>query len=151
MAKALGDSFADWESHVFGCGYGTGEPHVLAALKHFLSACPVEGTYDHERLEHACGPTVAWLLINALAKADIIEYGTSPRYGWLTDEGRRLKAFVEPKEVGELVALTCRDEDYLNCYPDACNCGSQGYEKGRICENPFWPSRRGTRSCGRGR
>ena len=33
MAKALGDSFADWESHVFGCGYGTGEPHVLAALK----------------------------------------------------------------------------------------------------------------------
>lgn len=31
--RTLESYFADWESSAFGLGYGTGEPHTLAALK----------------------------------------------------------------------------------------------------------------------
>jgi hypothetical protein len=144
MAKTLDENFADWEGTAFGFGYGTGEPHILPALKRFLALCPDTGTYDHEALAREMGPAVAWLLLNALAHADIIEYGTSPRYGWLTTSGQALKAYVESKTDDELVGIVCRDRD-TPCYPDACNCGPEGYEEGRVCLNPFWgdlPSRR---------
>ena len=32
LTKTLEDNFVDWEGHVFGFGYGTGEPHTLSAL-----------------------------------------------------------------------------------------------------------------------
>jgi len=138
MAKTLDENFADWEGHVFGFGYGTGEPYILPVLKRFLALCPGPGeTYDHEALARDLGPAVSWLLINALAHADIIEYGTSPRYGWLTESGRALKAYVESKTDDELVEIACQQRD-TPCYPDACNCGPNGYEEGRVCSNPFW-------------
>lgn len=65
--KTPDEHFRDWESHAFGFGYGTGEPHTLAALKTFLAAIP-ERPYNYEVLERACGATVAWLLINALCR-----------------------------------------------------------------------------------
>lgn len=147
MTKSIEDSFRDWESNVFGFGYGSGEEHTLAALKTFLATVG-EGEpedrarcYDYKKLEAACGPQVAWLLINTLAhhRADMFNYGTSPRFGWLEPTGERLKAFVVGKTVDELVAICCEgDENYNVCYPDACNCGEGGYEKGRKCLNPFW-------------
>lgn len=146
MTKSLDDSFIDWESTAFGYGYGSGEPHTLAALKAFFAAFePDCRGYDYVKLEEAVTPTVAWLLINTLAKhnLDIIEYGTSPRFGWLTSHGEALKAYVDSKSVDQLVDLICSvttDNDI--CYPDACNCGPNGYEKGRVCQNPFWPRRK---------
>lgn len=136
--KTVDDNFSDWENTVFGMGYGTGEEYTVPALKQFLAACPDEGTYDHEKLSDALGPVVAWLLINILVKADIIEYGSSPRFGWLTKQGQTLRAYVKTKTAAELVALSCRDSDYVICYPDACNCGPDGYEPGRECANEFW-------------
>lgn len=147
LTKSIEQNFIDWESHVFGFGYGTGEPHVLGALKHFMDAVGRDDAphaYDYKRLEVHCGKTVAWLLINALCRhgVDIIEYGTSPRGGWLTDEGIALKQFVDAKSVDELVTLcTDRDEHYIVCGPDCCNCGPNGYEEGRRCPNPFWVTR----------
>jgi hypothetical protein len=73
---------------------------------------------------------VAWLLINHLCQLDIIEYGTSSRFGWLTAEGESLKAFVASKTADELAEIACNHDDV--CYPDACNCGPNGYENGRI-------------------
>jgi|ERR1700733_10201131 len=137
--KSLDDYFADWETNAFGFGYGTGEAHVLPALKTFLAACPIEGGYDYEVLENAVTPAVAWLLINRLCHLDVFEYGTSPRYAWLTPQGRRLKQFVDANDVDYLYELAAgRDENYVVCYPDACNCGETGYEPGRKCPNPFW-------------
>lgn len=148
MSKVIEQSFIDWESMAFGFGYGSGEEHVLGALKGFFDAMGVDDrptSYDYQKLEAALGPAVAWLMINALCHRDIIEYGTSPRFGWLTPEGERLKAFVDNKSVDELVMLCCgRDDDYNVCYPDACNCGPNGYEEGRVCVNPFWKVRRHT-------
>jgi hypothetical protein len=136
--KTLADNFTDWEAHVFGFGYGTGEEHTVPAVWDFLLATPDSGSYDYSLLEEACGPTVAWLLINTFAHHNLIEYGTSPRHGWLTEQGRALQAFVAARTPDELIALTERDEDYVECSPDACNCGPNGYEKGRVCANPFW-------------
>lgn len=142
MGKTIEQNFVDWEGAVFGFGYGSGEPHTITALKAFLDACPSAGTYDYEALERTLTPAVTWLLINILARAGMIEYGTSPRFGWLTDKGVALKAFMTTYDVDGLVALvTERTEDDVVCYPDACNCGPEGYEKGRKCANPFWSSK----------
>jgi hypothetical protein len=147
MKKTIEQSFIDWESNVFGYGYGSGEEHTLAALKNFMAAVGRDDAphgYDYQKLEAAVGPAVTWLLINTLCRhgVDIIEYGTSPRYGWLTPQGEALKDFLGSKSVGDLVDLCCdRDDDYIVCYPDACNCGPNGYEKGRKCLNPFWVAR----------
>lgn len=140
--KSIEQSFADWEGDVFGFGYGTGEEHTIPALKTFFEAIGVDdrpSSYDYTKLEAACGPAVAWLLVNALCHAGIIEYGTSPRFAWLTKEGEALKAFMATKTADELYEICAsQPEDYVACYPNACNCGPNGYEKGRKCTNPFW-------------
>lgn len=140
--KTMEEYFRDWEGSVFGFGYGTGEEHTLAALKTFFESLGVDGranSYEYETLERALTPTVAWLMINVLCHADVIEYGTSPRYGWLTRKGERLRVFSDARSVDDLVDICCNhDETYTHCYPDACNCGPNGYEKGRKCANPFW-------------
>lgn len=132
--KTVEENFADWEGDTFGFGYGTGERYTLPALKTFLELCPAPGggTYDYVKLEKALGGVATWLLINILARANIIEYGTSPRYGWLTRQGVALRNFVETKSADELYELTRRDENYPWCYRDACNCD------GEKCQNPFW-------------
>lgn len=142
MTKSLDDNFVDWEAHVFGFGYGSGEPHTLAMLKAFfqhVGTQPDFRGYDYRELEETLSPPVTWLLINTLCHADVIEYGSSPRHGWLTEKGERLKAFVDKRNVGELCKLCCEHDDgYIHCYPNACNCGPNGHEPGRVCKNPFW-------------
>lgn len=142
--KSIEDSFRDWESNAFGFGYGSGEEHVIPALRRFMELCsepPLGGSYDYRKLEAELGPAVAWLLINMLChhRIDMIEYGTSPRCGWLTKTGERLKEFMLSKTSDELVELaTNYDQDHTICMPDACNCGPKGYVEGRKCPNPFW-------------
>lgn len=142
MAKSLEENFADWEGSVFGFGYGSGEEHVLLVLKAFFAAIGMEASldrYDYRRLEATLTPPVAWLLINALCRADVIEYGTSPRYGWLTPQGKALAAFIEPRTAEELTCIcTKHSEDYVPCYPDDCNCAPSVCEVGKKCQNPFW-------------
>lgn len=138
MTKLSSEYFADWESDTFGFGYGSGEEYTIPALKTFMENTPREGGYDYKKLEGLLTPTVAWLLINILCHKDILEYGTSPRVGWLTNKGIRLRTFVINHTVDELYNFTDTDENYINCYPDACNCGPTGYQKGVICQNPFW-------------
>lgn len=146
--RTLDDHFRDWEGDVFGYGYGTGEPHVLAALKEFVHRCnrePSGNSYRYEGLEIAIGPQAAWLLINALRHAQIIEYGTSPRGGWLTPEGQALKAYIEDRSVEQLYdVLMASDEDgapLIGCHRDGCNCGPKGWSQTKLCHNPFWTER----------
>lgn len=138
--ERLAKNFADWESGVFGFGYGSGEEYTLAALRQFFTLCngAPSGQYDYEILEREMGPTVAWMMINAMGHADIIEYGSSPRYAWLTEKGQALKHFVMDRPLEDLIQLTLRDEGADHCYKDACNCGPGGYVEGRVCVNPFW-------------
>lgn len=141
MPKTIEQNFIDWEAHVFGFSYGSGEPHIMPALKTFLELCN-EGdlghSYDYKKLENALGKVVAWLLINTLCQyeVDVIEYGSSPRHAWLTPQGKELKAFVATKTAEELVEIVTEfDPEYVHCYPEGCNCGEHK------CVNPFWVER----------
>ena len=78
---------------------------------------------------------MAWLLLNLCGHADIIEYGTSPRFGWLTDHGYRLKAYIDSRATNELVKIVTDDGGAPVCFPDWCNCTP---EEGAPCHNPFW-------------
>lgn len=141
MTKSIEESFRDWEGFVFGFGYGSGEPHVIPAVRQFFALVDDDGRYDYQMLEADLTPAVAWLLINTFAKhrVDIIEYGTSPRYGWLNPHGKRLREFMLSKTDDELIDIaTRRNENDTVCEPDCCNCGPAGYVRGKICENPFW-------------
>lgn len=144
--KTIEQNFTDWESYTFGFGYGTGEEHTLAALKTFFSLVETDdpsGRYDHRKLESALGPTVAWLLINVLCNASVLDYGTSPRFGWLSPEGEKLREFFAAHTIDELYDIcTYHDENYIHCGPDYCNCGPEGFLKGIKCPNPFWRSDR---------
>lgn len=138
--KPIDQSFADWETHVFGFSYGSGEEYVLGSLKGFLAVTPADVAYDYQELEQAIGPIPTWLLINILCRhgVGILEYGTSPRFAWLTPCGQRLKSYIDAHTVQELGAATSRDEHYIHCMPDACNCGPEGYDPRLVCSNPFW-------------
>lgn len=128
--KVNNKHFIDWESETFGYGYGTGEVYTLKALKDFYD-CLINGSYDYRQLEKKLGKTVAWLMINILCKADIIDYGTSPRFGWLSTKGELLKDFIEHKSVNELYKITDVDENYIYCYSTHCNCLEP-------CNNPLF-------------
>lgn len=130
--KTLDDYFNDWESRVFGFGYGSGEEYIAAALKTFMEELKEGRSYDYRRLEERIGYTAAWLLINTLCHADIIEYGTSPRFGWLTKYGEALRDYTADKTGVELADVMMRTYEE-QCYPDHCNCGLA-----QRCHNPFW-------------
>jgi hypothetical protein len=135
-AKAAGDYFRDWEGHAFGFGYGTGEPVIIPVVKDFLAAFGIDESsrgYDYTVLEGAVGGPAAWLLINRLCQLNVIEYGTSPRFGRLTTRGERLRDYFASKTVDELLEDLVEPENYHGCYPDHCNC--DGPAK---CVNPFW-------------
>ena len=115
---------------------------MLQALKTFLSLCckgQYARAYDYEELEKSLTPPVAWLLINVLAHDDKIEYGTSPRYGWLTKTGEALAEFVKMRTVEQLYELTvkCDGDGYIHCYPQHCNCDNEDCRR----SNPFWTVR----------
>lgn len=140
ITKSLDDYFTDWEAEAFGFGYGSGEQHTLGALIDFMRALKDDGrSYDYAHIEGALSARVAWLMINVLCRQDIIEYGTSPRYGWLTRHGEKLRTFVLSRSLDELYEITAgRDSDYIPCSRDSCNCGPHGYQEGVKCANPFW-------------
>ena len=147
--KTIEDYFRDWEGHVFGFGYGTGEPYVLFAVKEFLSLCnrSENGLYDYRVISETLGETVTWLLINQLCRDGLIDYGSSPRFGWLTPQGLALKEFMSTRTYEELAELTSvfsgdippgGTEPYYPCYPNHCNCVPPGGHETEKCKNPFW-------------
>jgi hypothetical protein len=128
--------FIDWESHVFGYGYGTGEQYTIEGLRIFFELCNENtGTaYDHEKLEERMTAPTTWLFINILCKAGIIEYGTSPRHGWLTKAGEMLKDYMLSKTFNELYEMVTNDSG-SGCFPDLCQCGTES--KKETC-NPLF-------------
>lgn len=140
--KPIDRHFAEWFGEEFGFGYGTGEPHMLAALSGFMDAFGRDDSpnaYDYQVMEKHLTPTVAWLMINALCRSNIIEYGSSPRFGWLTPQGVAMKTFMAGKSVDDLVAaVTIDSDDMERCAPKFCNCGPEGYSEKKLCHNPFW-------------
>jgi len=103
--KMTKKDFILWENEIFGYGYGTGELSILKVLKKFMDVIPKEESYDYEILEKILSPEVTWLLINILCHSDIIEYGCSPRFGWLSDRGKELQLFLKLYTTEELYEI----------------------------------------------
>lgn len=123
--------FIDWEGEIFGYGYGTGEEYTLLALKMFFDTLTEDRNYDYEQLEKKMGHMTAWLMINILCHADIIEYGPSPRFGWISKKGKLLGEYIKGKTVDELYDKINTDENYIHCYKGICNCD-------KPCNNPLF-------------
>lgn len=104
--------FNNWEGEVLGFGYGTGEAVLLPIIKSFLKEIPMDSNYDFSILEEKCGAENTWFMINLLANADNLEYGGSPRFGWLTPSGKLLKKYVDSKSIDEMYELLTRDYKY---------------------------------------
>lgn len=135
MTAITDKNFIDWENHVFGYGYGSGEEHIMEGIKQLFSLLDSENyAYSSSELEISMGPLPTWLLINVLSHADILEYGTSPRYGWLThDKGVALKHYMDGKSANELSHLCAStDGNYDYCEPAYCNCAEGP------CSNPLF-------------
>lgn len=140
MTEKIDKYFRDWVSEVFPYGYGSGEPCIVPAVRRFFELCTHNGTdsYDYRVLEEALTPTTTWLLIGALCGANIVEYGTSPRFAWLTPKGKKLKEYMLSKTDDELVEIACEwDEALPGCSKEYCNCGETSV-MGAVCPNPFW-------------
>lgn len=134
--KSLADYFVDWYGSALGFGYGTGDVYYCEALtKFFKNVDGEQGSYKFEDMEKKVGKDAFWFLISIFGNSDFIEYGTSPRYGWLTEKGKLARQFVN--HIGEdLYDEVNRDSDYIECYKDYCN-HTDNNEKG--CKlNPFW-------------
>ncbi len=117
-------NFADWHNDVFGYGYGSGEEYWIPSLHRLLTELLVNRrNYESLTLEGAFGGLGAWLLINALCGAEIFEYGTSPRYGWLTERGELLREYAAAHSAEQLeeIATEIREN---SCMRDWCNCTS---------------------------
>ena len=105
--------FTDWETRVFGAGYGSGELPILKAVKVFFDLLEGKRNYSHEVLEEKLGGTITWLLINAFDKGNVIEWGTSARFGWLTSSGEYVRDFIKDKTAEKLYEIVMADNDGL--------------------------------------
>lgn len=115
--------FIDWETRVFGSGYGSGELPIMNAVKVFFKSL-TGNSYDYEELEAKLGDTVTWLLINAFSHANMIEWGTSARHGWLTSSGKFVKDFVKGKTPEELYEILMSDHESI------CMCDGEIKDSG---------------------
>ena len=106
-----GQTLSRVEQDAFGYGYGTGEAFILPALHGFLLHLEQGQSYSAEAMEAGLGGTVAWLLINVLCRAQILDYGTSPRFGFLTPQGERLRDYVLSKTPEELYEIVTQGLD----------------------------------------
>ncbi len=136
MEKLTDKYFKDWEAVVFGFGYGTGEKHTLNTLKDFFSLLD-QGCYDFKVLEEKLSPSITWLLINILCHADIIEYGSSPRFGWLNNgKGNLLRDYLKRNSVDKLYEICMKEDEHSYCTESYCNCGDGQINK--KCSNPLF-------------
>jgi hypothetical protein len=122
--------FREWEQEAFGFGYGTGEAYILPILSRFFRALTHgvgshnAGHYDAERLAAQLGDAHTWFLLNVLCRMDVIAYGTSPQYGWLTTLGQRLFSYVRVRTPHQLYAIVTQDGEPAQplCSRTSCHC-----------------------------
>lgn len=95
-----------------GYGYGTGEYVIVPLIKKFLTLCKANDyKYDHSEIEKKLGQAITWFLINGLCKLDVIEYGTSPRFAWISGDKEDLVHAIVKSSDDELYKIATMDFD----------------------------------------
>lgn len=132
-SEELDKYFIDWENYVFGYGYGTGDKPVLNTIKKFFEMCNKDNFYSYSASDTT--DSSIWLLINIFCHNNIIEYGGSPRNGWLTLTGQALKSYIDTRSIDQLYNLiTAVSWDYQYCVPGEGGCLCEI----KSCVNPFF-------------
>lgn len=143
-SKGTKEYFIDWYHSELGYGYGTGDEYYCKALIDFfqlLRQANVDEVfqYNYKKLENEMGGAAAWFIINIMCGSDLVEYGTSPRYGWLTPSGELMRDLLAEYNADSLYELVCTSHEYTTCMKDYCNHTDAG-NKG--CKgNPFFYTR----------
>ena len=147
MSKSLELQFKEWFYSNFGYGYGSGEEPVLRAIRAFFGACFYDNDdvkeegyprYQYTTLEELLGQPLAWVLINKFCDDDIINYGSSSRYGWIENRGIRLKKFLEERSISELLVILFKDNERELCTEQYCYCDDNiDYVDGKCKNNVF--------------
>ncbi len=70
--------------------YGELEYHLDKYIKKFFSVFVKDVGFDDN---HAMNTLEFWFVISMLVKMDMLEYGTSPRGAWLTEDGELFKKY----------------------------------------------------------
>lgn len=71
--------------------YGDIEPHLDKYLPKFFSVEVREVGFNDE---HPMNTLEFWYTVSWLNRMDFLDYGTSPRGAWLTDEGEQFKKYI---------------------------------------------------------
>lgn len=97
--------------------YG-GDESLYGTLKIFFESIEVRVkpdyrilSYDYRVLSETVGSSAAWMLIYQFSHLGWINYGTSPRFGWLEEAGVWLHKYVLSKTVDELIENHQREYD----------------------------------------
>lgn len=70
--------------------YGELEYHLDSYIKKFFSVEVSEVGFDDE---HTMNNLEFWFVVSMLVRMDMLDYGTSPRGAWLTDDGKLFKEY----------------------------------------------------------
>ena len=70
--------------------YGELEFHLDKYIKRFFSVEVKDVGFDEN---HPMNTIEFWLVVSMLVRMDFLEYGTSPRGAWLTEEGEAFKKY----------------------------------------------------------
>lgn len=95
----------------FECGYGTGEQYTIPIMYKFMELL-AERSYDFQVMSVAFGEVTTWVLIELLARCDLIDWGTSSRFGWITERGEQLRDMMRKftqEEMYEIVTAIPND------------------------------------------
>ena len=103
--------FYKWFDEHFGYCYGSGVPEIVNLLLLFFSVIPWRKPYKHTNIEVLLGVPAAWLLINLFCIDRVVEYGVSPRCGWLTEKGNSLRVFMCAQGKARLLEIIEKGDD----------------------------------------
>lgn len=70
--------------------YGELEYYLDKYIKKFFSVEVGDVGFDEN---HEMNNLEFWFVVSMLVKMDMLEYGTSPRGAWLTDDGKEFKKY----------------------------------------------------------
>lgn len=70
--------------------YGELEYHLDSYIKKFFSVDVKDVGFEES---HSLNTVEFWLVVSMLVKMDMLEYGTSPRGAWLTEDGKEFKKY----------------------------------------------------------
>lgn len=121
--KSDDEVFKDWFNDTYGYGYGTGEKPILTAIMIFLGNCSSNENhiYSYDEIEKVIGKAATWMLISVFCKQDLVDYGTSPRFAWLTEKGKWLLNYLKGKSLQYLYSLVMYNS-FSECSSEYCNC-----------------------------